>query len=150
MLSAAWRGARNVARSRLGKAVGTTLRNAAVKTVEGVSRDLLGGPAGSFGSHLSQALAARSAIAGELVPERNDEDSALAGARKFIRIAGSTAVRAAALPQTTTPRRAARAALDAALRDSNTDTIPQRNRSGRGALSGRWVRQGNKIILTGL
>ena len=157
-------------RSPTGKALGGLLRQAAKKAlpvVGGAVGGYFGGPMGaSMGSKLASA---GGQIFGLEVDGMSGEDQELQVARRFVRLAGDAATKAAQVPAGGSPQQAARTALATAARKHAPGLL--RNGGARAAggfgggaaygasgiggrprrgNSGRWIRRGNKIVLLGV
>ncbi len=161
----------NVIRSPVGQAIGGVLKGVAKKAIPlagGAIGGYFGGPLGAkIGSGL--ASAAGSALGLEAEGEMSGEDREFEGAKTFVKIAADT-VNRAAQARGGDPRQIAQAAATAAARQfapallgqgqgqsqgqgQNRGAQGQQGRTGangsRGAPSGRWMRQGRKIVLYG-
>jgi hypothetical protein len=170
----AWKGIR-----RAGAAVGKIARPLAgvLKPIAKAALPMVGGALGSFipvpgiGTALGTALG--SAVSNALETELeglSDEDREFEMARRFVRMAGTAARRAIQMPPDIEPRAAVIAAIKAALKNMQagaagglpggngqaaaeafeTAAPPPPAMTGGSGRSGRWVRHGNKIILTGV
>ncbi len=165
----------SVIKSPIGQAVGGVLKGVAKKAIPlagGAIGGYFGGPLGAkIGSGL--ASAAGSALGLEAEGELSGEDREFEGAKTFVRLAADT-VNKAAQARGGDPRQIAQQAATAAARQFAPGLLgggkgngqggqmgqmggqggagggqgrPQQG--GRGASSGRWMRQGRKIILYG-
>lgn len=163
-------------RSPTGQALGGLLRQAAKKAlpvVGGAVGGYFGGPMGaSMGSKLASA---GGQIFGLEIEGMSGEDQEFQVARRFVRLAGDAATKAAQVPAGGSPQQAARRALATAARKHAPGLL--RNGGGRAAggfgglgggmaqgagaaggiggrprrrTSGRWIRRGNKIVLLGV
>ncbi|NYE60373.1 uncharacterized protein (DUF697 family) [Duganella sp. 1224] len=160
-------GASSLIKSPAGKMLGGLLKGVAKKALPlagGALGGVIGGPLGAkIGSGL--ASAAGSALGLEAEYEMNSEDREFEGARTFVKLATDTINRVAQSPGGD-PRQAAMQAATAAARRYAPGLLTQqgggaRGRSGAGqgagmgqgatarGGSGRWVRQGRKIVLYG-
>jgi hypothetical protein len=162
----------NVIRSPIGQAIGGALKGVAKKALPlagGAIGGYFGGPLGAkIGSGL--ASAAGSALGLEAEGEIHGEDREFDGARTFVKIAADT-VNRAAQARGGDPRQIALQAVTAAARQHAPGLLARAGQQGgmggiggmvgsgsrpqgqapgatRGA-SGRWVRQGRKIVLYG-
>ncbi len=162
----------NVIRSPIGKAIGGALKGVAKKALPlagGAIGGYFGGPLGAkIGSGL--ASAAGSALGLEAEGELSGEDREFDGARTFVKLAADT-VNRAAQARGGDPRQIAMQAATAAVRQHAPGLLAragqqfgqgaqgaQQGGPGRGfggmagamhGNSGRWVRQGRKIVLYG-
>lgn len=152
---------------RAGRAVGKLIRSPTGQALTGLLKQTaqqalpmvrqavgayLGGPTG--GDTGSQPGNVAGEIFGLEVEGMSPEDQELQVAQRFVRLAGETASQAAQAPPTVPPQQAARAALVNAARQHAPGLLSSgagASRAGsRGSQSGRWVRQGRKIILFGV
>lgn len=152
------RGAKRFFKSSAGKALGGILKGVAKKALPIVGGTLgnlvvpgLGGVVGS-----SLASSAGKAFGLEL-EGMSPEDQEFEVARQYVKLAGSAAQKVAQMPSNMDPRSAATAAITEAAKQYAPGLLKQkgssqtRNRTDlKGSRSGRWVRQGNKIILFGV
>jgi hypothetical protein len=147
----AWRGVKRFARSSVGRKLGGILKGVARTALPIVGKaagTFLGGPVGGMiGGKL--ASAAGKAFGLEL-EGMAPEEAELEVARRFVRLAGSAAQRAARAPQGAPAGPVAKAAVQAAARVH----APGLLRGGTAALgghrSGRWIRRGHRIVLYGV
>lgn len=156
--------------SPTGKALGGLLRQAAKKAlpvVGGAVGGYFGGPLGaSIGSKVASA---GGQIFGLEVEGLSGEDQEFQVARRFVRLAGDAATKAAQIPAGGSPQQAARTALAAAARTHAPGLLRAGGRRAAGGFggraagmaqgiggrpgrrnSGRWIRRGNKIVLLGV
>lgn len=154
LLKKASRAAGKLIRSPTGQALGGLLKKAAKKALPMVGKAVgtyFGGPAG--GAIGSKVATAGGQIFGLEVEGMSAEDQELQVARRFVRLAGDAATKAAQAPAGP-PQQAARAALAAAAR-THAPGLLRGGGVGAGVMSarrgrsGRWIRRGNKIILLG-
>jgi hypothetical protein len=157
-------------RSPIGQAVGGVLKGVAKKALPlagGALGAYVGGPLGAkIGSGLASAAGSALGLEGEF----SGEDREYEGARQFVRLAHDTVTRAARAGSGD-PRAIAQSAATAAARQHAPGLLgraaggacvnaPQQGGSfggasaggsmaGGGGSGGRWVRQGNKIVLYG-
>ena len=152
----------NVIRSPVGKAIGGALKGVAKKALPlagGAIGGYFGGPLGAkIGSGL--ASAAGSALGLEAEGELSGEDREFDGARTFVKLAADT-VNRAAQARGGDPRQVAMQAATAAVRQHAPGLLAkagqQFGQGGQqagaarptGGHSGRWVRQGRKIVIYG-
>ncbi|WP_431477579.1 hypothetical protein [Massilia eburnea] len=150
----------NVIRSPVGKAIGGALKGVAKKALPlagGAIGGYFGGPLGAkIGSGL--ASAAGSAMGLEAEGEMSGEDREFDGARTFVKVAADT-VNRAAQARGGDPRQIAMQAATAAVRQHAPGLLARAGQqSGQGGQqagmaargnSGRWVRQGRKIVIYG-
>ncbi len=158
-------------RSPVGQAVGGVLKGVAKKALPlagGAIGGYFGGPLGArIGSGLASAAGSALGLEGEMV---SNEDREFEGARQFVRLAADTVNRAASAGGGD-PRAIAQAAAVAAARQHAPALL---SRSGQGGAmtamgqqgqqmqgrpqgygnqmrnqSGRWVRQGRRIVIYG-
>ncbi len=143
-------------RSRVGRKIGGFLKGLARKALPiagGVVGTVFGGPAGGMiGSSLGSAA---SRIFGRELEALGPEEQELEVAKRFVRLAGTAVKKAALAPPTGNPNIVAKKALMAAarshapglLKSMSGKTIHEISGPRR---SGRWIRRGRKIILTGI
>ncbi len=158
-------GASSFIKSPAGKMLGGLLKGVAKKALPlagGALGGVIGGPLGAkIGSGL--ASAAGSALGLEAEYEMSGEDREFEGARTFIKLAADTVNRVAQAPAGD-PRQTAMQAATAAARRYAPGLLTQQGGGQRGRAlsgpggvagassrggSGRWVRQGRKIVLYG-
>lgn len=149
LIKKAARGVSNFARSSAGKAVGGFLKGVAKKAlpiagaalgnlvVPGVG-GAIGGKLGSFASSLFEME----------MEGMSPEDMEFETARRFVRLAGATAATAARNNNRGPSEAVVQQAIQSAARIHAPGLMRRPRR--RGASSGRWVRQGNRIILLGI
>ncbi|WP_223164989.1 hypothetical protein [Massilia frigida] len=165
-----------VIRSPIGQAVGGVLKGVAKKALPlagGAIGGYFGGPLGAkIGSGLASAAGGALGLEGEM----SGEDREFEGARQFVRLAADTVQKASQAPASGDPRSIAQNAATAAARQHAPGLLGRGaagggcgscggagaglggasmssgggmgSGGGRGA-SGRWSRQGNKIVLYG-
>ncbi|MEW6289263.1 MAG: hypothetical protein AB1545_05335 [Thermodesulfobacteriota bacterium] len=142
--------------SRVGRKLGGMLKGLAKKALPLAGTAIgtyFGGPAGAalggkVGSMATKFLGAE--LEG-LEPDELEYEVA----RRFVRLAGTAASKAAAAPPSSNPKAAAYKALTAAARlhapglvgKSETSSFSTNSNEAR---SGRWIRRGNRIILMGV
>ncbi len=85
----------------------------------------------------------------------DEEDLQMEIARRYIRLAGSAAKRAASAPPGANPQKVAASALRSAARQhmpgvGRLDSIARGGRASSQGASGRWVRRGRNIVLLGV
>lgn len=157
----------SVIKSPIGQAVGGVLKGVAKKAIPlagGAIGGYFGGPLGAkIGSGL--ASAAGSALGLEAESSSN-EDREFEGAKQFVRLAADTVSRAAQARNGGDPRAVAQSAASAAARQfapgllvrqggpaggQNGGAVRQGQAQGSArAASGRWARQGQRIVLYGV
>jgi hypothetical protein len=161
LIKKAGRAAGRLIRSPTGQALGGLLKKAARTALPMVGKAVgtyFGGPAG--GAIGSKVATAGGQIFGLEVEGMSAEDQELQVARRFVRLAGDAATKAAQTPAAGSPQQAARTALAAAARTHAPGllrgggggigrTAGARQPGARRGRSGRWIRRGNKIILLG-
>ena len=161
LIKKAGRAAGKFIRSPTGQALGGLLKKAAKQALPMVGKAVgsyFGGPAG--GAIGSKVATAGGQIFGLEVEGMSAEDQELQVARRFVRLAGDAATKAAQAPASGPPQQAARAALAAAARTHAPGLLRGggggagmasglRQPGARRGRSGRWIRRGNKIILLG-
>ncbi|MBA4148973.1 MAG: hypothetical protein H0X66_12725 [Verrucomicrobia bacterium] len=167
------RGVTNFAKSGLGRTLGGALKGLAKKALP-----IAGGALGSFipipgvGTAVGTALGSAASNLFEAELEGMDPDQReMEIAHRFVKVASAATKKALSMPPTVDPRNAAIAALKAAIRQQkmqlstagangdahefsfetsdDADSAPGSGGSG-GGRTGRWMRQGNKIILLDL
>jgi len=150
LISGAVSAAKGFARSDAGKAVGGVLKSAAKQALPN-----LGGAVGGLVSPGGGAVGRR---AGEWLGGKFEmgleteglsaEDREYETARAFVRFANETTQRAARSARTTAPDTAAKQAATAAAQRHLPGLLRPGGSSGStGQRSGRWVRQGNRIVI---
>lgn len=139
----AWKGIKKVARP-----LGGILKGIAKKALP-----FVGGALGSFipipgvGTALGTAIGGAASNLLEVDLEgMSPEDQDFELARRFVRLASAAAANAANSPEDMHPTAAAVAAVRSAAGQLHGNSHPQPTRRR----SGRWIRQGNKIILRGV
>jgi hypothetical protein len=145
-----------VIRSPVGRQLGGILKGVARRALPIAGRAIgtyFGGPAGgAIGGRLA-STAGR--LFGLELEGMSVEDQEFEVARRYVRLAGDAAQRAAAAPSGVSPQAVAQQAIAAAAQkhapglaagDAPVPARPARPRSQ----SGRWVRRGRKIILLGV
>ncbi|MDP3668604.1 MAG: hypothetical protein Q8R69_02805 [Telluria sp.] len=145
-----------VIRSPIGQAVGGVLKGVAKKALPlagGALGGFFGGPLGAkIGSGLASAAGGALGLEAESF---NGEDREFEGARQFVRLAADT-VSKAAQAGGGDPRAIAQKAAMAAARQFAPGLLGRPNAGmggqagGASQRSGRWARQGNKIVLYGV
>jgi hypothetical protein len=160
LLSNAGRAIGRAVRSPVGRQIGGMLRGVARQALPMVGSALgnlaLPGVGGAIGGRL--ASAAGSAFGLEL-EGLSPEDQQFEIARRVVRLGGEAVQQAALAPANAPPQAVARTAvLAAAQRHAPGLVSPQGSSrsnggmgdgSSRGRRNGRWIRQGNRIILIG-
>jgi hypothetical protein len=159
LVSRATKAVGSFVRSPIGQAVGGVLKGVAKKALPLAGAAVgtyFGGPLGAkIGTGLANAAGNALGLEGEMA----GEDREFEGARQFVRLAGQTATAAASAPQGANPRIIAQQAAIAAARQHAPGLLagagmplsptPQQLGATAGALNGRWLRRGNKIVLYG-
>lgn len=160
------RGAKRFFKSSAGRALGGILKKVA-KTALPIIGRAAGTAAGDFvapglgstlGGSFGGSLASSTGQAFGLELEgMSPEDQEFEVARQYVKLAGSAAQKVAQMPSNIDPRSAATAAITEAAKQYAPGLLKQkgssqtRNRvNSKQGRSGRWVRQGNKIILFGV
>jgi hypothetical protein len=142
-------------RSGAGRALGGMLKQVAKKALPiagGAVGGMFGGPLGAkLGSQLASS---GGQMFGLELEGLSADDAEFEVARRVTRLAGDAAARLAHVPAGANPTEAAKAALAAAAR-RHAPGLAARIQGGgfaggSGAMSGRWVRRGNRIILYGI
>jgi hypothetical protein len=147
-------GIRQFASSDLGKAVGGVLKGVAKKALPIAGSALGGAIGGPIGAQIGRGLA--QAATGLFEAEAlSQEEQEFEGAKQFVRLAADTVSKAMAAPAAADPRTVAQSAAVNAARQ----LAPGLLKAAAGAAaavapqmrgqSGRWARQGNKIVLYG-
>lgn len=161
LIKKAGRAAGKFIRSPTGQALGGLLKKAAKKALPTVGKAVGTYFGGSAGGALGSKLAtAGGQIFGLEVEGMSAEDQELQVARRFVRLAGDAATKAAQAPAAAPPQQAARTALAAAARTHAPGLLRGgglgagmaaglRQPGARRGRGGRWIRRGNKIILLG-
>ena len=142
------------AKSSTGRALGGILKKVAKRALPVVGRaagTFFGGPVGgAIGGKL--ASAAGKAFGLEL-EGLSPEDQEFEVARRFVRLAGDAAKKAALAPRTAPANKAALVAVKSAAKKHAPGLFPlmQKARPYGGQMSsGRWIRRGRKIVLLGV
>jgi hypothetical protein len=137
----------NFAKSAAGKALGGILRNAAKTALPILGGAILPGAGAVAGQAITEALEM------EGVPTENRDIEA---AKRLIAVGGMAAQEVASLPPTASPKDAA-VAVDSALQQQNAAPPAIGGQDGGSAppadtstTTGRWYREGRKIIVVGL
>lgn len=150
----AWRGIKKVGGKVL-RPLGRVLKGVAKKSLP-----FLGGALGSFIPIPGVGTAVGSALGGALSRALEMEFEGMSPdqqeyemARRFVKVAGAAARRAAIVPPTANPLMAAKSAVTLAMKRQipgmagiTGSAIPSSLGTGR---SGRWIRRGRKIIVMG-
>lgn len=141
-------------RSPIGRAIGGALKGVAKKALPlagGAIGGYFGGPLGAkIGSGLAKAAGSAIGLEGEMGEEAEYE-----GARTFVRMAADTVQKAAQAGGRGDPRQLAQRAVVAAVRQHAPGLLGKAGAMQQGGQrtsqrqSGRWIRQGNRIILQG-
>jgi hypothetical protein len=159
LVKGAFRGIRKVgsAVGRIAKPLGGILKGVAKTTLP-----FVGGALGSFipipgvGTAVGTALGSAVSKALEAELEGVDpEDQEFEMARRFVRLAGTAATRAAMAQPGANPQAAARAAVMAAARQHvpglrRSAASPSSSAATISTQSGRWIRRGRRIVLLGV
>lgn len=149
-------------RSPVGQQLGGLLKGAAKKALPMVGSAIGGYFGGAGGAKIGGQLAANAGrIFGLELEGLSHEDQEYEVAKRFVQLAGAAAKNAALAPRAVNPATAAQSAIATAARQlapgliRGTPAIVAGAAGspcpscGRGAVSGRWIRRGNKIILLG-
>ncbi len=150
------KGAGKLIRSPIGQAVGGVLKGVAKKALPlagGALGGYVGGPLGAkIGSGLASAAGSALGLEGEALAQ---EDQEFEGAKQFVRLAADTVSKAAAASPSADPRAVAQSAALNAARQLAPGLLKKMGgapgapgAAGRGQ-SGRWVRQGQRIVIYG-
>lgn len=144
-------------RSPIGQQLGGMLKQAARKALP-IAGAAIGGPLGMPGLG-SQIASKAGQLFGLELEGMSGEDQEFEVARQFVRFAGDAVKNAATAAPNTPPQTAARNAIVAAAQQHAPGLLRQpgasatRGASGHqssGHRSGRWVRQGHRIVLYGV
>lgn len=146
-------------KSPVGQQLGGLLKGAAKQALPMVGSAIGGYFGGSGGAKIgSQVASTAGRIFGLELEGLSHEDQEYEAAKRFVQFAGTAAKNAALSPQVANPKALAQSAVAAAARQlapglvrssSSVATGGTCSACGRGAMSGRWVRRGSKIILLG-
>ncbi|TXI18997.1 MAG: hypothetical protein E6Q62_05210 [Nitrosomonas sp.] len=149
-------------KSPVGQQLGGLLKGAAKQALPMVGSAIGGYFGGTGGAKIgSQVASTAGRIFGLELEGLSHEDQEYEAAKRFVQFAGTAAKNAALSPQAANPRAVAQSAVSAAARQlapglvrGASGVIPSASGNvcpacGRGAMSGRWMRRGNKIILFG-
>jgi hypothetical protein len=150
----AWRGVKKFAKSSVGRKLGGILKGVARTALPIVGKaagTFLGGPVGGMiGGRL--ASAAGKAFGLEL-EGMAPEEAELEVARRFVRLAGSSAQNAARAPRSAPAGAVAQSAFKAAAR-VHAPGLVRGGIAAAGTLggrrAGRWIRRGRRIVLYGV
>ncbi|WP_304454941.1 hypothetical protein [Nocardiopsis sp. YSL2] len=138
-------------RGPVGRALGRGLKGVARKALPiagGAAGTALGGPAGGA---VGAALGSAAGRTFELELEGlSPEDQEFEVARRFVRLADEAARQAALAPQDQDPRAAARQALATAAERYAPGLVRTESEVSTAPRSGRWVRRGRSIVITGV
>ncbi|NHZ90372.1 hypothetical protein F2P45_15295 [Massilia sp. CCM 8733] len=159
-----------VIRSPVGQAVGGVLKGVAKKALPLAGGAIGGYFGGPLGAKIGSGLASAAGGALGLEAEMSGDDREYEGARQFVRLAADTVQKASQAPGSGDPRAIAQNAAMAAARQ-HAPGLLKRGASGGGCAScgaggmaqqgggmgagggrgasGRWSRQGNKIVIYG-
>lgn len=149
LMSSAVSAARGFASSPAGKALGGVLKNAAKQALPQVGQ-MLGnavapGAGGQLGQRAGRWLGSQFEYEGLSAEDREFE-----AARAFVRVAGDAARHAVSAPPGASPQQTAKAAVAAAASRSMPGLVPLLSTGAAGqAATGRWVRQGRRIVIFG-
>lgn len=149
-------------KSPVGQQLGGLLKGAAKQALPMVGSAIGGYFGGTGGAKIgSQVASTAGRIFGLELEGLSHEDQEYEAAKSFVQFAGTAAKNAALSPQAANPRAVAQSAVAAAARQlapglvrgapaaalvASGSACPS---CGRGAMSGRWMRRGNKVILFG-
>ena len=149
-------------KSPVGQQLGGLLTGAAKQALPMVGSAIGGYFGGTGGAKIgSQVASTAGRIFGLELEGLSHEDQEYEAAKSFVQFAGTAAKNAALSPQAANPRAVAQSAVAAAARQlapglvrgapaaalvASGSACPS---CGRGAMSGRWMRRGNKVILFG-
>ena len=159
LIKKAGRAAGGFLKSPLGRALGGWLKGVARKALPvagGALGTFFGGPVGGMvGGKLASSAGS---MFGLELEGLSQEDQEFEVARRYVRLAGSAAQKAAVAPTTTAPSAAAKAAVIEAAKQHAPGLLSRIQQpygtpgSGGSRIrrSGRWLRRGNKIILHGV
>jgi len=149
-------------RSPVGQQLGGLLKGAAKKALPMVGSAIGGYFGGTGGAKIGSQLASNAGkIFGLELEGLSHEDQEYEVAKRFVQLAGAAAKNAALAPRSVNPATAAQSAIATAARQLAPGLIRGTPAAvagaagspcpscGRGAVSGRWIRRGNKIILLG-
>lgn len=140
------RGARRLARSRVGRAL-TRIARPFVKRAISSAR----GAAGQFLRDRGGAGASAADALGLELEGMSPEDQEFEVARRVVRMVGTAAQQAAAAPGSASPTAVAKAAMNAAARQHAPGLAAGTpSPAGRARQSGRWVRRGRRIVVMGV
>lgn len=149
-------------KSPVGQQLGGLLKGAAKQALPMVGSAIGGYFGGTGGAKIgSQVASTAGRIFGLELEGLSHEDQEYEAAKSFVQFAGTAAKNAALSPQAANPRAVAQSAVAAAARQlapglvrgapaaalvASGSACPS---CGRGTMSGRWMRRGNKVILFG-
>ncbi|MXS80368.1 hypothetical protein SAMN05216317_1128 [Nitrosomonas eutropha] len=150
-------------RSPVGQQLGGLLKSAAKKALPMVGSAIGGYFGGTSGARVGGQVASNAGrIFGLELEGLSHEDQEYEVAKRFVQLAGAAAKNAALAPRAANPVTTAQSAIAAAARQLAPGLIRGTPPTavagaagspcpscGRGAMSGRWIRRGNRIILFG-
>lgn len=147
-------GVRQFANSSIGKAVGGVLKGAVGKVLPMAGSALGGAIGGPIGAQIGSGLAKAAGSALGLEAEAmSQEEQEFQGAKQFVRLAADTVSKAMEAPPSADPRTVAQSAAISAARQLAPGLLkaatPNPAAPAVRGQSGRWARQGNKIVLYG-
>jgi hypothetical protein len=146
-------------KSPVGRALGGLLKGVAKKALPIVGGALGSMVAPGIGTAIGSKLASSAgSMFGLELEGMSQEDQEFEVARRYVRLAGSAAQKAAQAPATAAPSAAAKAAVIEAAKQHAPGLLSRIQRpygtpatyGGRLRRSGRWLRRGNKIVLYGV
>ncbi|WP_300088829.1 hypothetical protein [uncultured Nitrosomonas sp.] len=149
-------------RSPVGQQLGGLLKGAARKALPMVGSAIGGYFGGTSGARIGSQVASNAGkIFGLELEGLSHEDQEYEVAKRFVQLAGTAAKNAALAPRAANPATTAQSAIAAAARQLAPGLIRGTSPAivgaagspcpscGRGGVSGRWIRRGNRIILLG-
>ena len=149
LVKKAWRGVKKFGRSKLWRGIKKGLRGVAkvaLPVVGKVAGTFFGGPAGGA---LGGKLGAWASRLFEMELEGlSPEDQEFEIARRFVRLAGTTAVHAVKAPATVPVGSVVKKSISKAAKKHAPGLLKGTNRLG-GRNSGTWRRRGNRIVIFG-
>ena len=158
LIKKAWKGAKSLTNSSIGKAVVGGLKSVARQALPMVGAAIGNFVAPGIGGAVGSKLASGAGkLLGLELEGLSAEDQEFEIAKQFVQLAGATARNASTAPATAQPASVARAALTEAAKVYAPGIVPALARANGGTASvivpgqsGRWIRRGNRIIILGV
>ncbi|MCY1073808.1 hypothetical protein [Archangium lansingense] len=140
-----------VVKSSLGKPLGGLLKGVAKKALPQAGAAISNIPApGHGGPNGSEGVAAAGEIFGLELEGLSQEDAEFEASKQFVRLAADATKTALAAPEGTNPAAVAKKSVVQAIQKHAPGLLRDGGGPAGRNLSGRWVREGHKIILYGV